>query len=264
MHTCLSLPPLPGPHSLSQVPTPLKDTHQNYIVVNTFYNAYPPFQPLSPPAQDTHTHTHQNYKSANKPYDAYLLLPPPPRSPPPPRLLPPPPFNTTTKLHTIQTMHTCKFIPPPASHPQVPATTQPPPPLPHHNYEIAHNSNYAHLPFHSPPQVPATTQPPPGYTIHAEIHIDVPVEHGLLVENLLDLAHAPFTHQGTFAKDWPVPDAVKFHANKLLSGQWDPYPIEMAFQPPCMVRRNKGLGFSGSAGRENVHGRMSKGGSCVL
>lgn len=39
----------------------------------------------------------------------------------------------------------------------------------------------------------------------------------------------------TFAKDWPVPDAVKFHANQLLSGHWDPYPIDMAFQPPCMV-----------------------------
>jgi hypothetical protein len=35
-----------------------------------------------------------------------------------------------------------------------------------------------------------------------------------------------------------VPDAVKFHAQQLLSGQWDPYPIDMAFQPPCMVRRN--------------------------
>lgn len=85
-------------------------------------------------------------------------------------------------------------------------------------------------------QVPSTTPPPTGYTIHAEIKLEVPVEHGLLIENLLDLAHAPFTHQATFAKDWPVPDAVKFHANKLLSGQWDPYPIEMAFQPPCMVR----------------------------
>lgn len=28
----------------------------------------------------------------------------------------------------------------------------------------------------------------------------VPVEHGLLIENLLDLAHAPFTHTSTFAK----------------------------------------------------------------
>lgn len=30
----------------------------------------------------------------------------------------------------------------------------------------------------TPPQVPRTTLPPPGYDIHAEIAIDVPVEHG--------------------------------------------------------------------------------------
>jgi chlorophyllide a oxygenase len=45
-------------------------------------------------------------------------------------------------------------------------------------------------------QVPNTTQPPEGFDIHAEIKLEVPVEHGLLIENLLDLAHAPFTHQG--------------------------------------------------------------------
>lgn len=76
--------------------------------------------------------------------------------------------------------------------------------------------------------------PPPGYDIHAEIEIEVPVEHGLLLENLLDLAHAPFTHTTTFARGWPIPDAVKFHAARLLGGQWDPYPIAMAFEPPCM------------------------------
>ena len=38
----------------------------------------------------------------------------------------------------------------------------------------------------------------------AEIEVEVPVEHGLLVENLLDLAHAPFTHTTTFARGWPV------------------------------------------------------------
>jgi chlorophyllide a oxygenase len=79
------------------------------------------------------------------------------------------------------------------------------------------------------------TMPPPGYEIHAEIVVDVPVEHGLLVENLLDLAHAPFTHTSTFARGWPVPDSVKFHTNKLLSGFWDPYPIDMSFMPPCMT-----------------------------
>ena len=75
--------------------------------------------------------------------------------------------------------------------------------------------------------------------------VDVPVEHGLLMENLLDLAHAPFTHVSTFARGWPVPDAVKFHATKLLSGNWDPYPINMAFQPPCMVLSMIGLAQPG-------------------
>jgi len=96
-----------------------------------------------------------------------------------------------------------------------------------------------------PPQVPSVTLPPPGYDIHAEIMIDVPVEHGLLMENLLDLAHAPFTHTSTFAKGWPVPDFVKFHASKMLSGNWDPYPIDMAFQPPCMVISRIGLAQPG-------------------
>ncbi len=61
------------------------------------------------------------------------------------------------------------------------------------------------------------------------------MEHGLLLENLLDLAHAPFTHTSTFAKGWPVPDVVKFNAARMLGGNWEPYPIDMAFEPPCMV-----------------------------
>ena len=71
--------------------------------------------------------------------------------------------------------------------------------------------------------------------VHAELILEVPVEHGLLLENLLDLAHAPFTHTSTFAKGWPIPDVVKFNAQKLLGGNWEPYPIDMAFEPPCMV-----------------------------
>jgi hypothetical protein len=71
--------------------------------------------------------------------------------------------------------------------------------------------------------------------VHAELILEVPVEHGLLLENLLDLAHAPFTHTSTFAKGWPIPSVVKFNAQKLLGGNWEPYPIDMAFEPPCMV-----------------------------
>lgn len=39
--------------------------------------------------------------------------------------------------------------------------------------------------------------------------MELPIEHGLLLDNLLDLAHAPFTHTSTFAKGWSVPRFVK-------------------------------------------------------
>ena len=89
------------------------------------------------------------------------------------------------------------------------------------------------------------TLPPAGYTIHSELEIEVPVEHGLLIENLLDLAHAPFTHTSTFARGWAVPDVVSFQAGKMLSGNWNPYPIDMAFNPPCMTASLIGLSKPG-------------------
>ena len=109
-------------------------------------------------------------------------------------------------------------------------------------------------------ELPSHFAPPSGYTIHAELIIDdVPVEHGLLMENLLDLAHAPFTHTGTFAKGWGVPNMVKFASRKLRKegdgwhdmsnflangrseGSWKPYPIDMKFLAPCMVDSHIGL-----------------------
>lgn len=88
--------------------------------------------------------------------------------------------------------------------------------------------------------------PPQGYVVHTEIEMEVPVEHGLLIENLLDLAHAPFTHTGTFAKGWPVPDIVSFfNSGRMLSGYWQPYPIDMAFNPPCMTESLIGLAQPG-------------------
>jgi hypothetical protein len=77
--------------------------------------------------------------------------------------------------------------------------------------------------------------------VHAELTLEVPVEHGLMMENLLDLAHAPFTHTSTFAKGWPVPDVVRFNAQRLLGGNWEPYPIDMSFEPPCMVLSTIGM-----------------------
>ena len=99
----------------------------------------------------------------------------------------------------------------------------------------------------APEEIPGFTVPPDAFreespfTIHAELVIDVAVEHGLLLENLLDLAHAPFTHTQTFAKGWSIPDLVKFNTSKLLGGNWEPYPIDMSFEPPCMVLSTIGL-----------------------
>jgi chlorophyllide a oxygenase len=97
---------------------------------------------------------------------------------------------------------------------------------------------------HYPPssRSPLCAPPAPTHTqVHAELVMEVPVEHGLLLENLLDLAHAPFTHTSTFAKGWPVPDVVRFNASQLLGGNWEPYPIDMQFGPPCLVLSTIGL-----------------------
>ncbi|KAK1310894.1 hypothetical protein QJS10_CPA08g00725 [Acorus calamus] len=89
-------------------------------------------------------------------------------------------------------------------------------------------------------------QPPPGFVIHAELVMELPVEHGLLLDNLLDLAHAPFTHTSTFAKGWSVPSLVKFLTPASgLQGYWDPYPIDMEFRPPCMVLSTIGISKPG-------------------
>ncbi|KAF5735509.1 chlorophyllide a oxygenase chloroplastic isoform X2 [Tripterygium wilfordii] len=89
-------------------------------------------------------------------------------------------------------------------------------------------------------------QPPSGFCVHAEIVMELPVEHGLLLDNLLDLAHAPFTHTSTFAKGWAVPSLVKFLTPASgLQGYWDPYPIDMEFRPPCMVLSTIGISKPG-------------------
>ncbi|KAK4429645.1 Chlorophyllide a oxygenase, chloroplastic [Sesamum alatum] len=88
--------------------------------------------------------------------------------------------------------------------------------------------------------------PPSGFQIHSEVVMELPVEHGLLLDNLLDIAHAPFIHTSTFAKGWSVPSLVKFftHASDL-QGYWDPYPIDMEFRPPCMVLSTIGISKPG-------------------
>ena len=110
--------------------------------------------------------------------------------------------------------------------------------------------------FEPPPEVPQYAAPPAGFTVHAEIEVEVPVEHGLLMENLLDLAHAPFTHTTTFARGWPIPERVKFRAAQLLGGNWEPYPIDMTFQPPCMVLSTIGLAQPGKILRVRAPARF--------
>ncbi|XP_020236512.1 chlorophyllide a oxygenase, chloroplastic [Cajanus cajan] len=95
--------------------------------------------------------------------------------------------------------------------------------------------------------------PPSGFEIHAEIVMELPIEHGLLLDNLLDLAHAPFTHTSTFAKGWSVPSLVKFLTpSSGLQGYWDPYPIDMEFRPPCMVLSTIGISKPGKLEGQNT------------
>ncbi|XP_054799869.1 chlorophyllide a oxygenase, chloroplastic [Prosopis cineraria] len=96
-------------------------------------------------------------------------------------------------------------------------------------------------------------QPPSGFEVHAEIVMELPIEHGLLLDNLLDLAHAPFTHTSTFAKGWSVPSLVKFFTPASgLQGHWDPYPIDMEFRPPCMVLSTIGISKPGKLEGQNT------------
>lgn len=37
---------------------------------------------------------------------------------------------------------------------------------------------------------------------------ELPGEHGLLLDNLLDIVQAPFVHTSTFAKGWSVPSLL--------------------------------------------------------
>ncbi|KAJ8541715.1 hypothetical protein K7X08_002531 [Anisodus acutangulus] len=77
--------------------------------------------------------------------------------------------------------------------------------------------------------------PPSGFQIHAEIVMELPVEHGLLLDNT-----------STFAKGWNVPSLVKFLTPASgLEGYWDPYPIDMEFRPPCMVLSTIGISKPG-------------------
>ena len=83
------------------------------------------------------------------------------------------------------------------------------------------------------------------------------MEHGLLLENLLDLAHAPFAHASAPAEGWPAPEAVRSAAARLLGGEWR--PLETSFEPPCMVASRAGLAQPGSIQRVRPRGGGEEG-----
>ncbi len=47
----------------------------------------------------------------------------------------------------------------------------------------------------------------------------------------------------------PCPGAHSRCAAQMLAGMWEPYPIDMAFQPPCMVLSTIGLAQPGKIRR---------------
>lgn len=75
----------------------------------------------------------------------------------------------------------------------------------------------------------------------------------------------PLSAQGTFAKGWSVPNFVQFVASRVRQagdgwtdlpaflngsrGNWNPYPIDMAFVPPNAVLSHVGLAQAGAAGQ---------------
>jgi chlorophyllide a oxygenase len=73
---------------------------------------------------------------------------------------------------------------------------------------------------------------------------DLDVDHGLVLENLLDLAHAPFTHEGTLATRADrcgldvdlVPTPQGFRARFRRTDDDCPNTQSVTFEAPCTVR----------------------------
>lgn len=85
-------------------------------------------------------------------------------------------------------------------------------------------------------QVPHLSRPPASFTPQAELVLDVPVDYGLLTENLTDVATAPFSHTSAFASSWPLTNVVHPEARgPLAAGDASGQNVEIVFQPPCVV-----------------------------
>jgi phenylpropionate dioxygenase-like ring-hydroxylating dioxygenase large terminal subunit len=92
-----------------------------------------------------------------------------------------------------------------------------------------------------------------SYTCHAEVEFEAPIDHGLLIENVLDAAHLPFVHGSSFARKWKIPVHLQYESRRGLfpandrahgvqiGGSWSHYPMDMAFHPPCIVLSDTGV-----------------------
>lgn len=92
-----------------------------------------------------------------------------------------------------------------------------------------------------------------GFKVHAELAMELPLEHGLLLENLLDKPPAPLTHLGLFAKGRLIPERVQsiVSLGQSLITHRDHYSIELSFEPPCYVVSQ--IGLPGEGYGKHIH-----------
>lgn len=90
----------------------------------------------------------------------------------------------------------------------------------------------------------------------AATHVSSHHHHYLSQPAMLHALHAPALHftPTSTPPTLQVPDAVKFHASRLLGGNWDPYPIDMSFNPPCCTLSHIGLARPGKLPEGTVRG----------
>ena len=102
---------------------------------------------------------------------------------------------------------------------------------------------------------------PTGW-IYYDLAIDLDIDHSLIIENLLDPAHVPFTHNGTIGKRSEACGLeMRVEAkNGCLEGVARKDPADkksnfggayFQFQPPCCVRLNAPIGSIGQMHQVN-------------
>ena len=103
---------------------------------------------------------------------------------------------------------------------------------------------------------------PTGW-VYYDLSLDLDIDHSLIVENLLDPAHVPFTHNGTIGRrsDACGLEMKVEHKDGKLTGfghkdrtkpkSKNVPDMFFQFQPPCCVRLNARLGPMGNMHQVN-------------